>query len=114
MREALKPVEWLGDSRARVRSFSKPVRQQVGYELEMVQHGLEPSDWRPLPIVGPGAAEIRIHAEGEHRIVYVAKFQKAIYVLHAFHKATRKTPRSVIAIARARYREVLKMEGSNR
>jgi len=61
MREVLKPVEWVGDSLERVRSFSRSVRQQVGFELEMVQHGLEPSDWKPMPIVGPGVSEIRLH-----------------------------------------------------
>jgi len=53
-REALKPVEWVGDSLKRVRAFAKPVRQQVGYELELVQHGLEPSDWKPMTTIGPG------------------------------------------------------------
>lgn len=114
MREALKPIEWIGDSLERVRSFSGPVRQQVGYELEMVQHGLEPSDWKPMPDVGPGVCEIRIHAEGEHRLLYVAKFQRAIYVLDAFGKKTRKTPQTVIRLARARYQEVLRREGLKR
>lgn len=114
MSEALKPVEWMGDSLRRVKSFSKAVRQQVGYELELVQHGMEPSDWKPLPIVGPGVSEIRIHAEGEHRIFYVAKFPGAVYVLHAFKKTTRAAPRAAIALARARYQEVLRREGLNR
>jgi phage-related protein len=70
MREALKPVEWMGDSLERVRSFSRSVRQQVGFELEMVQHGLEPSDWKPMPIVGPGVSEIRVHVEGEYRVLW--------------------------------------------
>jgi hypothetical protein len=52
VREGLKPVEWKGDSLERARSFSKPVRQQVGYELELVQRGLEPSDWKPIPRLG--------------------------------------------------------------
>lgn len=111
MREALTPVEWLRDSLDRVRSFSRPVRQQVGFELEMVQHGLEPSDWKPMPIVGPGVTEIRVHAEGEHRVFYVAKFQRAVYVLHAFIKRTRKTPPTAISLAKARYQEVLRREG---
>jgi predicted XRE-type DNA-binding protein/phage-related protein len=79
--EALKPVAWMGDSLKQVRSFSKPVRQQVGYELELLQHGMEPSDWKPMPIVGAGVREIRIHAEGEHRVFYVARLTHAIYVL---------------------------------
>ena len=102
----------MGDSLWRVRSFSKVVRQQVGFELELVQGGFEPTDWKPMPAVGSGVREIRVRVEGEHRIFYVAKFQRAVYVLHAFAKKTQKTPRAAIDLARSRYREMLRMEGS--
>src|SRR5712691_7448126 len=101
----------MGDSLGRVRWFSKPVRQQVGFELEMVQHGMEPGDWKPMPIVGPGVSEIRVHAEGEYRVFYVAKFRRAVYVLHAFAKKAQKTPGAAISLAKARYQEALLMEG---
>ena len=110
MREALKPVEWAGDSLRRVRAFSKPVRQEMGFELELVQHGLEPTDWKPMPTVGPGVNEIRIHIEGEHRVFYVAKLRHAVYVLHAFRKTSRKTSKADIDLGRARFREALRME----
>lgn len=110
VREGLKPVEWMGDSLERVRSFSKTVRQQVGYELELVQHGLEPSDWKPMPTVGSGVCEVRIHGDGEHRVIYVARFRHAIYVLHAFRKKTRKTSKGDIGAARIRFQAVLQME----
>jgi phage-related protein len=110
VREGLKPVEWKGDSLERARSFSKPVRQQVGYELELVQRGLEPSNWKPMPTVGPGVCEVRIHGEGEHRVIYVARFRHAIYVLHAFRKKTRKTSKRDIETAKARFQTVLQME----
>lgn len=87
VRAALKPVEWVGGSLERVRGFPKPARQQLGYELELVQHDLEPSDWKPMRTVGPGVKEIRIRVEGEHRVFYVAGLPRAIYVLHAFQKA---------------------------
>jgi phage-related protein len=114
VREGLKPVEWMGDSLRRVRSFSKPVRQQVGYELEFVQLGLEPSDWRPMPTVGPGVSEVRIHGDVEYRVIYVAKFRHKIYVLHAFSKKTRKTSRGDIGTAKARFQTVLQMEVSRK
>jgi len=98
----------MGDSLKRVRSFSKLVRQQIGFELEMVQHGAEPTDWKSMSIVGPGTREIRIHVEGEYRILYVSKFHDAVYVLHAFAKKTQKTPAAAIDIARARYQEVIR------
>lgn len=110
MREALKPVEWVGDSLERVRALSRPARQQVGYELELVQHHLEPSDWKPMPTVGPGVNEIRIHVEGEHRVFYVARLRHAIYVLHAFRKKSRKTAKADIDLGKARFQEALRME----
>ncbi len=110
LREPLKPVEWMGDSLERVRSFSKSVRQQVGYELETVQHSLEPSDWKPVPTVGPGVNEIRIHAEGEYRVFYLARLRYAVYVLHAFRKKSWKTSRPDMGAAKARFQEALRME----
>ena len=108
VREGPKPVEWLGDSLKRVRAFAKPVRQQVGYELD--QHEMEPSDWRPMTTVGSGVNEIRVHVEGEHRLVYIARLKHAVYVLHAFPKKSRKTSKTEIELARARLHEALRME----
>jgi len=56
--------------------------------------------------VGPGAQEIRVHVLGEWRVLYVARFRNAIYVLHAFRKKTQKTRREDIELARQRYRQV--------
>jgi phage-related protein len=100
----------MGDSLRCVRAFGKVVRQQVGYELELVQHGLEPSDWKPMPAVGPGVCEVRIHVDGEHRVIYVARFRHAIYVLHAFRKKTRKTSKGDLEKAKARLQALLQLE----
>jgi phage-related protein len=104
----------MGDSLERVRAFSKIVHQQVGYELELIQHGLDPSDWKPMPTVGPGVCEVRIHSDGEHRVIYVAKFRHAIYVLHAFRKKARRTPKGDIEKAKVRFRAVLQMEANKK
>jgi len=70
-----------------------------------VQHGEQPDDWKPMPIIGPGAAEIRISdAAGAFRVVYVAKFDDAVYVLHAFQKKTQQTSQADIDLARMRYK----------
>lgn len=63
-----------------------------------------------MKTVGTGAMELRIHREGEWRIIYVAKFLNAVCVLHAFEKKTQKTRQSDIALARERYKEVEKRE----
>ena len=103
----MKSIEWLGDSRRAVREFPDVARQQAGVELFAVQLGDNPSDWKPMPTVGSGANEIRIHAGNEYRVIYIAKFVEAVYVLHAFEKKTRQTPKQDIELAARRYRELL-------
>jgi phage-related protein len=99
----LKPLIWLGDSRKRIRSFPARARVQAGFALWTVQEGREPSDWKPMSSVGPGVQEIRVHADGEYRVIYVARFQEAVYVLHAFGKKTRRTSRLDLELARHRF-----------
>jgi len=102
----MKPLEFVGASREEVRSFPAEARRVAGFELSFVQQGLAPTDWKPMKQVGPGAMEIRIHVLGEWRVIYVAKFAAAVYVLHAFEKKTRRTRREDIELARKRYREI--------
>jgi phage-related protein len=102
-----KPLHWLGDSRRRICDFPEQARQRAGFELWEIQLGNEPSDWKPMAPVGPGVKEIRVHSEGEFRVLYVAKFEEAVYVLHAFQKRSLRTPRPDIEIACARYRALL-------
>ena len=78
----------------------------VGFELYAVQCGLMPSDFKPMIAIGRGTYEIRVHTLGEWRVVYVAKFEDAIYVLHAFQKKTQKTRQEDIELAACRYRHI--------
>ena len=103
-----KPLIWIGDSREAIRSFPDDARQIAGFELWRVQRGLGPTDWKPMPGVGLGVHEIRIHTDVEHRVVYVAKFAEALYVLHAFEKRTRRTARQDLDIARQRLRLLIR------
>jgi phage-related protein len=102
----VKPVEFVGTALEDLRSFPPVARRAAGYQLGKVQEGGMPEDWKPLPAVGPGANEIRIHTEAEHRVIYVAKFEKAVYVLHAFQKTSRKTAKKDLDLAKARYRQL--------
>jgi phage-related protein len=63
--------------------------------------------------VGPGTIEIRIHEPHEHRVIYVAKFEDVVYVLHAFEKKTQKTPEKDLKLARSAYAEIKKHEAKN-
>jgi phage-related protein len=104
---AVKPVRWLGDSRKVLKSLPAPVRHRAGIELFAVQLGANPSDWKIMHSVGPGALEMRIHVQNEYRVVYVAKFEEAVYVLHAFTKKSEQTSLRDVSLARHRYREMM-------
>jgi len=99
-------VFWVGSSLEDIREFPKDARCDAGHQLHLAQMGLEPDDWKPMPSVGQGVSEIRVHDNGEYRVIYIAKFAEGIYVLHAFGKKTRKTSQSDIDLAKARLSEV--------
>ena len=107
MRNSVKPIQWLGDSRDRLRRFPQAARREIGYQLSLIQAGRPAIDWKPIPLVGGGVIEIRVHAEGEYRVFYVAKFEDAVYVLHVFGKKTRKASSLDVELGKKRYRELL-------
>jgi phage-related protein/predicted XRE-type DNA-binding protein len=89
---AVKPVTFHGDALERLRDFPDEARRDAGHELYQLQMGRDPSDWKPMPTIGAGVREIRIHdATGAYRVIYIATFSDAIHVLHAFEKKTQKT-----------------------
>jgi phage-related protein len=102
-----KPIQWLGDGRDRLRRFPQAARREIGYQLSLIQAGHSAIDWKPIPLVGPGVIEIRVHADGEFRVFYVAKFEDAVYVLHVFAKKTRKASSLDVELGKKRYRELL-------
>ncbi|MDT8428140.1 MAG: type II toxin-antitoxin system RelE/ParE family toxin [Pseudomonadales bacterium] len=106
----MKKLEFLGTCQEDIRSFPVEARRDAGFQLHFVQMGQDPSDWKPMKTIGVGAVEIRIHKEGEWRIIYVAKFHGKVCVLHAFEKKTKKTRQSDIALAKQRYKEVVSRE----
>ena len=95
-----KPLACVGTTLERLRPFPAAARREAGHQLHRVQCGLEPGDWKPMPTVGAGVVELRVHAEGGSRVYYVASFAEAVYALHAFAKKTRRTRRADIEIAR--------------
>lgn len=102
----MKLLTFLGSSLNDIREFPDEARHLAGYELYRVQCGLDPHNWKPLPTVGPGVREIRIHLLGAWRVLYVSTIADRIYVLHAFQKKTQKTPFRDIELARQRYKQI--------
>ena len=103
----MKRIQWLGTSLNTVREFPDDARALIGQELRMVQSGLMPGDFKPMPTVGSGAYEIRVRAGNQYRVIYVAKFSGSVYVLHAFVKKTPKTAQSDLDVAKSRYTAML-------
>jgi phage-related protein len=103
-----KPLVWVGAMLDRMKGLPVAARRAGGYQLYRVQIGLDPWDWKPMRSVGPGVIEIRIHAGGEYRVFYVARFEEAVYVLHAFEKRTRQTRETDIELGRRNLAEVLR------
>ena len=103
----MKRVAWLGDSREPIREFPDAAKHDAGYQLERVQAGKEPADWKAMASVGLGVNEIRFREGGAFRVLYVANFPEAVYVLHAFQKKARKTPKTETDVARNRYRAMV-------
>jgi phage-related protein len=103
----MKPLIFLGSSRDDIRAMPAAGRQALGEELMRVQFGGVPRDFKPMPNVGLGACEMRVRdASGAFRVIYVAKFAGAVYVLHAFQKKTQRTRKDDIELAARRYRMI--------
>jgi phage-related protein len=109
MNATAKAVEFRGGSLDDLRAFPETARREAGYQLDRVQNGLDPADWKPMSIVGRGVREIRIRdTEGAFRIFYVTKLGDVVYVLHCFQKKTQTTPKADIDLAAKRYRDLVK------
>ncbi len=105
----MKPVSFLGDSLKRLREFPEDARHDMGYQLDRVQRGLQPDDFKPMRSIGKGVEEIRVRDEsGAYRVAYTARLADAVHVLHAFQKKTQATAKRDIDLAAERFRELMK------
>ncbi len=92
-----------------MREFPEDARHDVGYQLDKVQRGHQPDDFKPMPSIGRGVEEIRVWDEsGAYRVVYTARLAEAVYVLHAFQKKTQATAQRDVDVAKARYNELMR------
>jgi phage-related protein len=88
-------------------TFPADMRRAAGRELLLVQYDGEPTDWKPMKSIGAGVREIRLRDQsGAYRVIYVAKYENAVCVLHCFEKRSQKTDRRDIELAVARLREL--------
>jgi phage-related protein len=104
-----KNARFLGDSLKIIRGFPNDARRQAGFQIDRVQAGLEPNDWKPIPEIGAGVREIRIREQsGAFRMIYQATVADEVLVIHAFQKKTQKAPRHEIETACERLKEFLR------
>jgi phage-related protein len=97
-------VCFLGDSLKCIRDFPDDARHDVGYQLDKVQRGDQPDDFKSMSGIGKGVEEIRVsEPSGAYRVIYVARRVEAVYVLHAFQKKTQETPKKDLDIAKQRF-----------
>ncbi len=104
----MKKIQFLGDSLKSLREFPEDAKHDVGYQLDKVQRGEQPDDFKPMPSIGKGVEEIRVRDDsGIYRVIYTARLANAVYVLHAFQKKTQTTAKRDIALASKRYAELM-------
>ena len=104
---SIKPVVWIGSTKADLTSFPEDVKDSIGYALYIAQRGGKHAGAKPLRGFG-GAGVLEIvedHAGETYRAVYTVRLAGRIYVLHVFQKKSKtgiKTPKPQIELIRSR------------
>jgi phage-related protein len=94
----------MGSSREDLKAFPADARREAGYQLDKLQRGDDPDDWKPMRSVGQSVREIRVHEEsGAFRVIYLAAKPEGIYVLHCFQKKSQKTSQRDLRLAALRF-----------
>jgi len=103
----MKEIEFHGRTIIEIRNFPAAAKREAGHQLDRVQHGHDPIDWKPMTSIGTGVREIRIQEQGQYRVIYIAKLKDVIHVLHAFQKKTQKIRKQDIDAAKHALKQVL-------
>jgi phage-related protein len=104
-----KPLQFMGTSQDDLKAFPDEARRDAGFNLDFVQRGFGPENWKPMKTVGVGVNEIRVgDATGVYRVIYLATRPEAVYVLHCFQKKTEKTSQHDIDLAKKRFKAIPK------
>lgn len=105
----MKQTEFRGSSLDDLRAFPEEAKREAGHQIDRVQKGLDPDDFKPMTTVGRSVYEIRVQdSSGAFRVIYIAKFENYVYVLHCFQKKTQKTAQKDLDLAKDRLRELRK------
>ena len=104
----MKQVAFHGSAQNDRRGFPEGARREAGHQIDGVQRGLDPDDWKPMATIGQGVREIRVRDEtGAFRVIYLAKLADAVHILHCFQKKTQRTAKTDIELAARRYKALI-------
>jgi phage-related protein len=107
----MKPVSFVGNSLDAVRAFPDSARREAGFQIDRLQRGLDPDDWKPMKTIGAGVREIRVRdSSGAFRVIYIAALEDAVYVLHAFQKKSAATAKRDLDLAATRFGDLMRRE----
>ena len=105
--ERVKELLWIGNALKELRDLPEDIKREIGFDLRLLQKGVEPRDFKPMSTVGKGVLEIRVR-DGEGRNVgrcfYVVNRGDKVIVLHSFVKKSQKTPKAEIEKGQVRYK----------
>ena len=105
----MKSIAFVGGALDDLRGFPDQARRKAGYQMDRVQRGLDPDDWKPMTSIGPGVREVHVRDEaGAFRVIYIATLDDVVYVLHAFQKKTQQTPGRDLDLATSRLRQIIR------
>jgi phage-related protein len=114
----LKPLEWVGSSRADLKRFPEPVQKEMGHALHLVQAGETPFQAKPLRgFCGARVVElVERHDGNAYRAVYTVNFAEAVFLLHAFQKKSKRgisTPKAELDLVKQRLRTAAEFYGKH-
>jgi len=103
----MKDLYFVGSSLDDLKAFPTEAKREAGFQLDRVQNGLDPIDWKPMKTIAVSVREIRIRgADGAYRVIFTAKIKGSVFVLHAFQKKTQRTSQRDIDLAKQRLNEI--------
>lgn len=105
----MKEILYYATTKKDIEAFPRKAKERIAQLLEMLSEemDLQPQDFSYMATVGMGVYELRVKADKNYRVFYVAKFEESIYVLHAFSKKTQKTEKKDLEKGRERYKALL-------
>ena len=102
-----KDVVFLGDTLKQIRALPGDVKNDLGFQIDKLQDGEQPDDFKPMYGIGIGVEEIRVwDRSGTYRLIYTARRPEAIYVLHVFQKTSEQTLQRDLELAKRRYHQI--------